>query len=71
LHIASIIKTRRKALGLTQADLADMAGVSRSYICDIETGRLSPSIKTLLRIAEPLSLSLFLQENDGNTIQKE
>nr|DAP60126.1 MAG TPA: helix-turn-helix domain protein [Caudoviricetes sp.] len=46
-----------------------MTGVSRSYICDIETGRMSPSMKTLMRITDSLSLSFFLQRRDGNTIQ--
>lgn len=69
MSIASVIKARRKELGITQAKLAEMTGVSRSYICDIETGRMSPSMKTLMRITDSLSLSFFLQRRDGNTIQ--
>ncbi len=69
MSIASVIKARRKELGITQAKLAEMTGVSRSYICDIETGRMSPSMKTLMRIMDSLSLSFFLQRRDGNTIQ--
>ena len=69
MSIASVIKARRKELGITQAKLAEMTGVSRSYICDTETGRMSPSMKTLMRITDSLSLSFFLQRRDGNTIQ--
>ena len=37
------VAVRRKALGLTQAELAAGAGVSRSFVAKLETGHLSPS----------------------------
>jgi DNA-binding XRE family transcriptional regulator len=33
------IKTTRIAQGVSQRELADRAGLSRSYLCDIEHGR--------------------------------
>ena len=47
------VKTYRKNLGLTQAQLGKRLGVSRSYICDIEHNRRNISkekAKTLSRI---------------------
>lgn len=44
------ISRRRKELGLTQAKLAAMAGVSQSIIAKIETGSVDPSYSIVSRI---------------------
>src|SRR5438105_13255381 len=44
------IPKKRKALGLTQSKLAQLAGVSQSIIAQIESGRVDPSYS----IAKPL-----------------
>jgi predicted transcriptional regulator len=46
----AIRELRRKA-GLTQTELARMAETSQPPIADNETGRMSPTFKTLSRIA--------------------
>lgn len=51
-HIADRIKTARKEAGLTQAQLAEKAGISRSYIGGIELGSYNPSVNTLIRISK-------------------
>lgn len=45
------IRTIRKLLNLSQQELADALGVSRSYICKMESGEriLSDSIKNILQ----------------------
>jgi predicted transcriptional regulator len=45
---------RRKMLNLTQAELAKRAGVSRSLIAKLETGRLNPSYMVAKRIFDVL-----------------
>jgi len=52
------IKKYRKLRGLTQADLAERANISRSYLADVERNRYHPSISTLLEIASALNVSL-------------
>ena len=37
--LVAFIKDRRKALGLTQSDLADRAGVGLRFIRDLEQGK--------------------------------
>lgn len=37
------IRTTRKALGLTQAEFAEIAGISRVYLGQIERGDVVPS----------------------------
>jgi transcriptional regulator with XRE-family HTH domain len=49
------IKSRRASLGINQRELADRAGLSRSYLCDIERGRgTKPSVETLDSISGAL-----------------
>ncbi len=50
----SSIEQERKALGLSQKELARMAGVSQSLISKIERGRLVPSYDTAVRIFQAL-----------------
>lgn len=45
------VKAARKKRGLTQAKLAEKAGMSRSYLAGVEQGYYNPSVKTLLSIA--------------------
>ncbi len=53
-----IQRLRRKA-GLTQVQLAAKAGVSRSYIADMEAGhRRAPSVETLKRLAKALGATV-------------
>ena len=49
------IRARRQALGLTLAVVAPRAGVSVSYLSDVERGRRLPSLDALDRIARALS----------------
>ncbi|MGD9855306.1 MAG: helix-turn-helix transcriptional regulator, partial [Planctomycetaceae bacterium] len=48
------VRERRTALGLTQAELAERAGISRTAVTAIEGERLVPSVVTALAIAEVL-----------------
>ncbi len=52
------IKTRREELGWKQEDLAVKAGVSKSFLSDLENGKRSVGADKLLDIARALSLSL-------------
>lgn len=48
------VRELRVKLGLTQADLASQAGVSRPSITAIEQGRITPSVTTAVSIARVL-----------------
>jgi len=54
----SPVKILRKHRGLTQGDLAKIAGISRPYLTEIETGRKDGSIRALKALAEALNVSL-------------
>lgn len=48
------IATRRRRLGLTQTQLADLAGVSQSYIAKLEARKIEPSYMRVKAIFEAL-----------------
>ncbi|MBO8153944.1 helix-turn-helix transcriptional regulator [Thermovirga sp.] len=52
------IKTMRKARGFTQQKLAEMVGVSRTYIQTLESNRRLPSMKLLQNLARALDVNL-------------
>lgn len=52
------IKKRRNELGWTQDVLAEKAGISKSFLSDLENGKRSVGAETLLDIGRVLSLSL-------------
>lgn len=52
------IRRIRKARGLTQATLAERAGVSVRHVKSIEAGTADPSVSVLSAIAEALEAPL-------------
>jgi transcriptional regulator with XRE-family HTH domain len=59
------IKKRRLELGWTQDQLVQKAGISNSFLSDLENGKRSVGADTLLDIARALSLSLdYLMTGD-------
>ena len=52
------IRSVRLRQGLSQRELADRSGLSRSYVCDIERGRgAHPSVETLDKLGAALGFS--------------
>ncbi|MDI9369804.1 MAG: helix-turn-helix transcriptional regulator [Synergistaceae bacterium] len=58
MTLGTRIRTLRKSLGLTQQGLADKTKVSRIYIQALESGRRTPSMKLLARLAESLEVEM-------------
>lgn len=56
--LALELKRSRQKKNLTQAEVADRAGISRSYYADLETERYNPTLETLVKLAPILDLSL-------------
>lgn len=61
------IKERRVEIGITQEELAEKSGVSRTIICALESGkRCNTTAKTLLQIATALNCTvndIFFADN--------
>lgn len=56
----SPVKIVRKHRGLTQAELARQAKISRPYLTEIETGKKAGSIRALKGLASALDVSVGL-----------
>ena len=52
------VKDRREELGLTQEDLAEKAGIHRTYLSDVERGSRNLCLINIERMADALDLSL-------------
>lgn len=63
------LREKRRKNGWTQQETAIRVGISRSYYCDIENGKKTPSGKLLFKINEVLPI--FLTKNDADKGQKE
>lgn len=56
LKIGDNIRAARKQRGYSQEEFADIAGFSRSYYTEIETGKRNISILNLIKILEALNV---------------
>ena len=57
-HLGMELKRLRQAAGLTQADLAERAGVSRRWLSQTERGHPGGEITNLMKVVRALGLSL-------------
>ena len=57
-RFGTAVKFRREELGLTQEDLADKAGIHRTYLSDVERGGRNPSLVNIEKLARALAVSM-------------
>ena len=58
MKIQEVMKLQRKALGITQQDLADMSEIAISTIKKIESGKGNPSLSTVEKIMDILGMEV-------------
>lgn len=58
---AALVRSARVSAGLTQAQLAERAGVTQSVISTYESGRREPALSTLSRLVEAAGMRLDVQ----------
>ena len=59
-QLASVVKARRKTLGMTQEELAHALNIDRTYASQIERAIANPSLSVLCSLATDLDLT-FVQ----------
>jgi len=57
-RMAMRLKTLRERRGMTQEQLAEKSGVSRTYLARLETGRQDPTLSTLEKLATALKVDV-------------
>ncbi len=61
----NIIRQHRTARGLTQQQLADICGVTRIHITNLETGEFRPSVDVAKKIGQALGFDWTEVFNDA------
>ena len=56
---------QRNELGITQRDLAALCGIPQSSVARIESFRTTPNLDTLIKILQPLGLTLVVTKRDA------
>lgn len=62
--IVGAIIEKRRAMGLTQRDLAALCGIPQSSVARIETFKTIPNLETVLKIMQPLGLKLTVSRSE-------
>ena len=58
MSLRDVIKARRKVLGISQQDLAEMSGISLPTVKDIERGLANPSLSTISKLLDVLGMEI-------------
>lgn len=69
-----VIKKHRKKIGLTQAELADKAGIGRSTLAQYKAGDRNPKREALEKIAQAIDMTpaeFFKEIYDGSEDESE
>ena len=61
MSLAELILQTRKRANLTQVELAELAGAGRTVIWDLEHGKITVRLETLLKVLAPLNIDLFVR----------
>lgn len=72
MKIGKQVRERRKELGLSLRDLGELAGVTASFLSQVENDQVSPSLNSLQGIATALNVPMFSLLNDtpsGNVVR--
>jgi len=60
-NLSELIRTTRKKAGLSQIELAELAGVGKTLIFNIENGRINTQFENLLEIFRVLNIKLMVE----------
>jgi y4mF family transcriptional regulator len=60
--VGAVVRDRRRVLGITQRELADLAGVSTRLVQELEAGKSTVRVDKLSAVATALGLTLVLVE---------
>lgn len=64
--LGALARGRRLELGLTQAELASRAGVSRQWVSGFEAGKPGAELRLVIRLLNALDLHLLVDGGGGD-----
>jgi HTH-type transcriptional regulator/antitoxin HipB len=59
--LGRVVKFHRRQSGLSQLALADLAGVGKTVIFDLEKGKMTVRFDTLLKVLKALNITISLK----------
>lgn len=62
--LGAAIRHYRLEAGLSQAELAERAGLNRTYLSSLERGRETEQVKRILRVLRQLGVRMTVQRAD-------
>ena len=62
--LGAAIRHYRHQAGLSQAELAERAGLNRTYLSDLEQGHETEQVKRLLRVFKQLGVRMSVEKAD-------
>lgn len=62
--LGAAIRHYRRQAGLTQAELAERAGLNRTYLSDLEGGLETEQLRRILRVLKELGVRMSLDRAD-------
>ena len=66
--IISAMIRQRNTLGISQRELAAMCGMPQSSVARIESFKTTPNLDTILKIMQPLGLTLAVQQSTESNV---
>ena len=57
-RFGKVVRAKRRELGVSQEEFADMCGLDRTYVGGVERGERNLSLVNIERIAKALKISL-------------
>ena len=60
-YLSSIIQWHRKKSGITQKELADLAGVGKTTVFDVEKGKKTVHFDNIMKLLQVLNIKVILR----------
>lgn len=70
MDAGELVRTARQRAGLSQRQLAELAGTSQSAVAAVESGRKQPSVATLNRWLSAAGCRLALESEDDAVLRR-
>ncbi|MGH3197626.1 MAG: helix-turn-helix domain-containing protein [Streptosporangiaceae bacterium] len=62
--LGAAIRHYREQAGISQAELAERAGLNRTYLSDLERGKETEQVKRIFRVLRQLGVRMTLDKAD-------
>ena len=74
-RMGMMLSARREQMGLSQTEAAQLAGISNSFLCQLETGaRRGYSVQTVSKLANAFGMDVAVlvsaQEQGGDDVER-